>query len=58
MTAPGESGGDCKRCGGSTTMIGHGNAVYGVVCDDCELLHVVGNADVYGASVYDPEADP
>lgn len=55
MTAPGEAGGDCKRCGEETTMIGTGKSVYAVVCESCDLIHVVGNADVYGGSVYDPE---
>ena len=36
--SPGEDGGDCPRCGATTTQIGYDNAVLGVVCEDCSLM--------------------
>jgi len=55
--APGETGGDCRRCGSPTTMFGYDGGVLGVECDECGLLHLLANPDVYGGSMYDPEDD-
>lgn len=35
---PGDTGGDCPRCGEPTTLVGAGHSVVGTWCRACDLL--------------------
>jgi hypothetical protein len=55
--APGNDGADCKRCGGPTTQIGCDGGVYGVVCENCDLVTVLPGHDTHGGDSHVTEED-
>jgi recombinational DNA repair protein (RecF pathway) len=48
MTEPGDTGGDCSRCGEPYTLIGESNRVYGCICRECGLIELMHTQEVTG----------
>lgn len=57
MPQPGDTAGDCPRCGGERVLVGHGSAVIGAHCSTCDLTVVMTGSAMTTREVQDIESE-
>lgn len=55
MPEPGDTAGDCPRCGSTLTLVGSDPVVIGNWCPSCDLVRVLDYHDVASPTVWHPD---